>query len=616
MFHTLFIRRTQQLISATACVIGLLLFTPGKQFAQSADSLLFPHTKLPSSEPGVVLQYLAAQFPQLATGEIQLHQSFESWGKASRHIAFDMMYRGFPVYRSCVKVNMDLDARIFSVKIEHPDLGLLQDYDPAEEVLQWRKKNLQAMAGRYWPADRSIRSSRFVVYMQDDKPLLAAECNAWSPTYDETLVLNADGDLLASYDQTRHVNIDTVIHGKIFNPDPLTVLGLTYGGLYKDMSDVNSAWMNAAYTQADIPATYSTGTSTFYLENPLLKMDDLEAPVAPAATSAVPDFFFDRSQSGFEDVNVYYHILNFHQYIGALGYGSLMNLQLTADAHAQFGADNSVFNRNGGSPTILFGTGGVDDGEDADVIIHEYSHGLSWSANNNSSFTTERGALDEGLADYFATSYSRNINPFHWDSLFTWDGHNEYWPGRTASTPNTYPTSGSIYKTGEVWNAAMSAIWADIGAIETDNLMLEALHFFTDQTTLPEAAKYILQADTILYGGVHTTAICNRFKSKNILDANCKPAGLTTFQEARGASIRNTVGFANGDSEAMLSFPNEASGQLELFSITGARVFCRQFRRERELRISPIGLPPGMYVVRVHTADSQDQFRLMRHSGK
>jgi hypothetical protein len=182
--------------------------------------------------------------------------------------------------------------------------------------------------------------------------------------------------------------------------------------------------------------------------------------------------------------------------------------------------------RNGGDPTLSFGTGGVDDAEDADVIIHEYCHGISWSANGNDNFSNERAGLDEGLADYFATSYSRSLNTFNWEKMFSWDGHNAFWTGRIANTSTNYGTTNDIYKLGEIWNSAMSAMSTDLGDYVTDRLMLESLHFFTNNTTLPEAALYVLKADTLLFNGINVSSICAQFQLRNILNSNCLPVSI------------------------------------------------------------------------------------------
>ena len=76
----------------------------------------------------------------------------------------------------------------------------------------------------------------------------------------------------------------------------------------------------------------------------------------------------------------------------------MLDTLVVADSHGTM-ADNSYF----ANPSSLYlGTGGVDDAEDADVIVHEYTHFLSWNANqsNGSNATLERQAIDEGLCQF------------------------------------------------------------------------------------------------------------------------------------------------------------------------------------------------------------------------
>ena len=97
--------------------------------------------------------------------------------------------------------------------------------------------------------------------------------------------------------------------------------------------------------------------------------------------------------------------------------------------HGFQGKDNSHYSPTGN--WISFGTGGVDDAEDPDVIWHEYGHAIQYS------FAAgwgdgECAALGEGYADYWAASYSRwagqwtkDDAPYSW--VYKWDGHNEFW---------------------------------------------------------------------------------------------------------------------------------------------------------------------------------------------
>ena len=48
----------------------------------------------------------------------------------------------------------------------------------------------------------------------------------------------------------------------------------------------------------------------------------------------------------------------------------MVNYAIDVDCHGFNGGDNSAFNPGTNPPSIVFGQGGVDDAEDADVIIH------------------------------------------------------------------------------------------------------------------------------------------------------------------------------------------------------------------------------------------------------
>jgi hypothetical protein len=66
----------------------------------------------------------------------------------------------------------------------------------------------------------------------------------------------------------------------------------------------------------------------------------------------------------------------------------------------QLGADNS-FATDHPKNELRFGKGGVDDAEDAEVILHEYGHAIHFSQ-KFSSTSEEAGAISEGFGDYWA----------------------------------------------------------------------------------------------------------------------------------------------------------------------------------------------------------------------
>ena len=80
----------------------------------------------------------------------------------------------------------------------------------------------------------------------------------------------------------------------------------------------------------------------------------------------------------FNAVSAYYHIDSMMRYINLdLGIEVspfMYEGGVQYDAYANNGDDNSYYST--WSQQLAFGEGGVDDAEDADVVIHELSHGL------------------------------------------------------------------------------------------------------------------------------------------------------------------------------------------------------------------------------------------------
>ena len=73
----------------------------------------------------------------------------------------------------------------------------------------------------------------------------------------------------------------------------------------------------------------------------------------------------------------YYWITQAQRYIQSLGFGSALpavNRRQIGVRINQFGGDNSFFRDT--KTDITLGKGGVDDAEDAEVIVHEYGHSV------------------------------------------------------------------------------------------------------------------------------------------------------------------------------------------------------------------------------------------------
>ncbi len=286
--------------------------------------------------------------------------------------------------------------------------------------------------------------------------------------------------------------------GMIYNPDPLSKMLVAYSGQYVDNSNATNASLDAARETVTFPEIDLTA-GVYKLKSSYVCIRDFESPSRGLFTQSTNNFSFNRSQYGFEAVNAFYHLDKSMRYInetlGIVCKPSLNGGIFYYDPSGLSGADNSHYIPS--SEQIAFGEGGVDDAEDADVILHEFGHGIhDWITHGSASDN-----FGEGNGDYWAMSYSRSLN--QWNSsqaayhyVFSWDGHNPYWPGRLDNTTKVYPTDldGEVHDDGEIWCAALMQIFDIIGRQEMDKAFLEGIANTTTTSTQQDAAISVRQA--------------------------------------------------------------------------------------------------------------------------
>lgn len=386
--------------------------------------------------------------------------------------------------------------------------------------------------------------------------------------------------------------------GLVFKPDPCTKSHTTYANPLRDWGntdDPNFANLYDTVLLRDV--TYDTEFGEISLEGPYVKIADREPPYAPNITYTTGgDFLFRRNVDGFEDVMVYYHIDTYQRYIQSLGFQNLCKFPLQADAHGLNGQENSHFvpGTSSVSSYLAYGTGGVDDAEDADVILHEYGHALSFCASPYTTLSSkQRRGLDEGIGDYIAASTSYDADTFRWATLFNWDGNNEFWAGRKAVSGIDYDnTQDEIYAYGTLWASTLMEIRLNLGAATTDKIFLASLYYNSPNTTLLDAAQQFLDTDNGLFGTTNQAIITNIFCEKNLL-----PESLCT------SSIKQPL----ADAGSPLFSPNPTNQSLNLhlpatwsnpsmnvFDLSGKRLVSQSVNNDQVLDLR---LPQGVYLI-------------------
>jgi len=312
----------------------------------------------------------------------------------------------------------------------------------------------------------------------------------------------------------------------------LTSAEVSYGGGYADNNDMTSPELDAELKTVTLETCMDEGTGLYLLRNDVLAIVDFDnnhpSPNvnAPPPTSETGEFFFNRSEPGFEAVSAFYHITSMKRHLDELGFTTLCSdfETLEVDARATIGTsidpDNSVYNSS--RHEIRFGTGGIDDAEDADVCVHEYGHALSFCANENSasSMNRERDAIEEGLCDYFAASYSREISEFQSGRVFNWDGNFGNWSGRSVTAFSQYPMDlvDNQYGDAPIWSSVLMEIQEELGRDVTDQLLMQAMFAFTPNTGMPEAAAMIMDADGMLNDCENFDVLTRFFHKRGLID--------------------------------------------------------------------------------------------------
>jgi hypothetical protein len=254
---------------------------------------------------------------------------------------------------------------------------------------------------------------------------------------------------------------------------------------------------------------------------------NIRSETGDPAFSSDNTFIYNRHDDRFEQVMAYYWVTEAQKYIQSLGFGSSrrpVNMESQDIRINQIGIDNSFsWDKH---DLLRFGKGGVDDAEDAEVILHEYGHAIQDSQMIPPGFgsSVEAGSIGEGFGDYWAVTVSDVISPTpdpacvaDWDSV-----------SYTSTVPHClrrvdrnlhYPAdlNGAVHHDGQIWSRALWDIRNALGHVKADTIILEAQFQFAPDTSMPAAAQATVAAAQSLYGNAAANAVRAAFQDRGIL---------------------------------------------------------------------------------------------------
>jgi hypothetical protein len=305
--------------------------------------------------------------------------------------------------------------------------------------------------------------------------------------------------------------------GQVFFPNPVASLqdqSLT------DQKDANYPALQPAYVKVQLTNLDGSG----YLQG---DWANITSETGDRAFSETNTFIYTRDDDRFEQVMAYYWVTEAQKYIQSLGFGSTLrpiNMESQDVRINQYGIDNSYsWDKH---DVLRFGKGGVDDAEDAEVILHEYGHAIQDSQMTPFGFGTsvEAGSIGEGFGDYWAVTVSNVVAPTpdpacvaDWDSV-----------SYTSTVPHClrrvdrdlhYPEdlNSRVHHDGQIWSRALWDIRNALGHVKADTIILQAQFDFAPDTSMPAAAQATVDAALSLYGKPEAKSVLTAFQARGIL---------------------------------------------------------------------------------------------------
>jgi Zn-dependent metalloprotease len=433
------------------------------------------------------------------------------------HVLYQQQHEGVPISRAWLRVDVGKDGRVFEVMNDlvpeaflakaRKKQALMENAAPEETEISADEANERATnAVRESDTGKTTTSGQERLYL----PVNGVPTLCWKvvvtteqPPGSWKIYIDAHtGAVLERIDQLKRATGK----GRVFDPNP--VVSLNAPTLEDDSTIPDTAYRDVPLERLDgkgsLDGKFVTTSST-----------------ANRASSASLEFLFHREDRSFKEVMAYFHIDRVRTHLGSLGFDDVMNHPIDVNIDGETD-DNSHYDP--ATKSLTFGTGGVDDAEDAEIILHEYGHAIQDDQVPGFGEGRETGAMGEGFGDFLAASFFADIKPSSMrPTIGNWDAtaySGELPPSlRRLDSNKKYPKdiTGEVHNDGEIWSACLWQLRAALGRTTAETLVLAHHHLLTRTSKFEDAANALITADKQLNKGKNEKTIRDIFVQRGIL---------------------------------------------------------------------------------------------------
>ncbi len=487
---------------------------PGDWYDTPKELWAFAQPRVAGGPVAVARRFLADNGERLGLGRVRgkLDRPRVIGSLGATHLIFRQRHRARGIFRAYVTVHVGSDGRVYLCKNRAvPDQQLDSRGSFAIGRARALRKALHALRARRGPL-RHIGATEEIWFPTRARlrPAYRLRVHCEHPREEWIILVDAEsGRILSRYDnlsQSRGI-------ANVFDPNPVAALD-DWRALRGDVRARTPP--AAAYRTVELEDLSGTG----YLDGRLVTTRPTRHRVHR------PDhlFFFTSDQPGFEEVMAYFHVTRAIHYLERLGFSGprrIFKSPLPIDVRGTRD-DNSWYSP--GSRSLTFGTGGVDDAEDAEIILHEFGHAIQDAICPDFGQSEEAAAMGEGFGDYFAASFFAERKPAEYRNLvMSWDAIEDDERGLPRlrrmdgrATYRAFEKGGDCHDNGQIWSAALWEIHGALGRRVADPIIIES-HFQLDGfTTFARGARAILDADRNLNRGAHVRWLTAMFRRRNI----------------------------------------------------------------------------------------------------